>query len=370
MSMAFARPQQRSVTGCQKKTRIDQMHADIEKMVDITKCAVKKGMPPKLANVPPFPPVAIELLSLLSNDDTGFDSIVACIATDPVLSAKVINRANAADLANYCEATSVHQAVVALGMDRTRETSLTAAVANYASLAIKRQCLASCWHHTLACALLASEFARQCGKPPVAAYTAGLLHDIGRLGLLTAYPEQYERILATAAEQPVDLLEVERSSFGVDHLEAGVWLAREWRLPESLVEVIVLQGQPPSGVLNEATLVQVACQFADFLGLSAQACHTTKSFAEIAAPLPEGTRARIQAQLPAMKAAILKEIGLAEAAGESDSGDSKTEDANSIAGELPPETCASPSPRSSGILVTAVVIVALMLLAGVWFLRR
>lgn len=281
-------------------------------MVEVSNCR-QQEMPPKLAKIPPFPAVAVKLLSLLSHDDAGFASIVACIATDPVLSGKVIKRANAADMASYCEIGTVHQAVSALGVDRTREVSLTAATAGYAAAAIQRPCLQACWYHSLASALIASELARQCGTRPAEAYTAGLLHDIGRLGLLTAYPDQYEQIVRESAEQAVDLAEMEQRTFGVDHVEAGVWLAKDWGFPEALVEVMIHQKDAPSGGVNDTTIVRVACQLADFLGLAPQCNPSAMSFDEIAAPLPEWTRERLRAQLPVMKAAILKELGVSTA---------------------------------------------------------
>jgi len=61
-------------------------------MADVSSLARK--MPPKLAKVPPFPAIAMRLLSLLSDESAGFSSIASCIATDPVLSDQLIDRAN------------------------------------------------------------------------------------------------------------------------------------------------------------------------------------------------------------------------------------------------------------------------------------
>lgn len=271
-------------------------------------------MPPRLAKVPPFPVVATKLLALLADEGCNFSGIAACIATDPALSGQLIKRANAGDLARYCEVRNILQAVGALGMDRTREVSLTLAMTGFAGAALKTETLQSCWHHTLACALIASELARQCGLRPPESYTAALLHDIGRLGLLTAYPAEYEAILAAAEDQTVDLIQVERANFGVDHLEAGAWLAREWKLPGSLVDVIVYHRWPPGSALNDVTIVHVACLLADYLGFSVGTFGPAADLDDIAAPLPAGTRSRLKAHLPALKVAILKEIGLSEGA--------------------------------------------------------
>ena len=279
-------------------------------MVDATTSPIEQQqMPPELAQIPPFPAIALKLLALLSNDDAGFAPIVACIATDPVLCAKVMKRANASDMATYCAVTTVQQAVSALGVDRTREVSLTAATAGFASTAMSRPSLRSCWHHTLATALIASEVARQCGQRPAEAYTAGLLHDIGRIGLVAAFPNKYEKLLEAIAEQPADLAEAERSNFGVDHIQAGTWLARQWLLPEPLIEVIAHhQSARSSEVCDETMIVQVACRLANHIGFSVERTPTAESFDEIVAPLPSFVRPRLQAQLPIIKAAIAKEI--------------------------------------------------------------
>src|SRR4051812_30007381 len=92
-------------------------------------------MPARLGKVPAFPAVAIKLLSLLANEESSVSSIAACLATDPVLSGRLIERANAADQPRYCTTRSVFQAVVSLGVDRTREISLAIATSVYAGSA-------------------------------------------------------------------------------------------------------------------------------------------------------------------------------------------------------------------------------------------
>ena len=268
-------------------------------------------IPPRLAGVPAFPSVAMKLLSLFAIE-SSLSSIAACIATDPVLSGRLIKRANAADQPSYCEARSILQAVVALGLDRTHEISLAIATSVYAGPAIKTEILRPCWHHTVACALAASETARQCGLPPAEPYTAALLHDIGRLGLLVAYPAEYENIMAGADGQPDDLIGIERERFGVDHMEAGLWLARRWNLPESIVEVIARHHETPAGELDQVMVVQIGCRLADLLGFSVNRPSKPPSLEEITATLPEWIRMRLGAQLRTLHDAIAREIGLFE----------------------------------------------------------
>ncbi len=231
---------------------------------------------------------------------------------DPGLSGRLIERANTADQPRYCAARNVLQAVVSLGVDRTREISLAIATSVYAGAAIKTEVFRPCWHHTLACALAASEIARQFGLSPAEPYTAALLHDIGRLGLLAAYPAEYEKIMAGAEGQPEDLIRTEHAQFGVDHVEVGLWLARKWSLPESIVEVIARHHEAPTGTLDQVTVVQIACRLADLLGFGVNRPTEPPDFDVICAALPEWARMRIRAQLGNIQDAIAREIRLFE----------------------------------------------------------
>ncbi len=106
-------------------------------------------MPERLASVPAFPSVAMKLLSLLNDGVSTLSKISACIATDPVLSARLIQRANAADQALYCEVKEVLQATRSLGLDIAREVCVGAAASVYAAAAIQSETLRPCWHHAL-----------------------------------------------------------------------------------------------------------------------------------------------------------------------------------------------------------------------------
>ena len=336
-------------------------------------------MPAKLGEIPAFPAVAMKLLSLLADGDSSFSSIAGCIAMDPVLSGRLIARANNADQPRYCAARNVVQAVVSLGIDRTREISLAIATSVYAGAAIKTEIFRPCWHHTLACALAASEIARQFGLSPAEPYTAALLHDIGRLGLLAAYPAEYQEIMAAADGQPEDLIEAERAHFGVDHVDVGLWLALRWNLPESIVEVIARHHEKPTGALDQVTVVQIACRLADALGFAVNRPSKPPDFDEICAALPEWMRTRIGAQLQNIQDAIAREIRLFEGSETPPSGNPGViVDEGETKGE--PSSCGSPDdgpiemtsltyPRRVTVVAVMVALVLLLSAAAVFVQR-
>jgi len=200
------------------------------------------------------------------------------------------------------------QAILSLGIDRTREVTLTTATLAYAGSAMEMELLRPCWHHTVATAVLASEIAKLCGLPPAEPYTAGLLHDIGRLGLLKAYPSEYAEIMQEAEGRCDGLRDLERARFGLDHTEAGLWLARKWNLPESIAEVAARHHEPPSGPIGDLAIAQIACRMADLLGFSIGRPWNIANLDEIAALLPMPVRDRLCNRIPALQDQVLEQI--------------------------------------------------------------
>ena len=327
-------------------------------------------IPSRLAGIPAFPSVAMKLLALLADGDCDFSDIAACIASDPVLSGQLLKRANAADQPHYCEVQDVLRAATALGLDRTREVSLSAATSVYARPAMRSEILRPCWRHTLACAIAASEVARVSGIRAAEPYTAGLLHDIGRLGLLSAYPTAYEEIM-TRAGTPGELIALERERFDVDHIEAGAWLARRWNLPEPLTEAIARHHEAPAGALDQVTVTQIACRLADMLGFSVIPSDEPLYLDEIAGALPEGTRKRLDARLRFLQDAIGAEIQFLESPEGPTAGSGAVTDGEEPQENGPPPGDSPADPASKlAILAAVLAVVGLLLSLMPVFLRR
>jgi len=87
------------------------------------------------------------------------------------------------------------------------------------------------WRHSLATALIARRLVEAGTFDLDDAHTAGILHEIGRLGLAAIYPANYARLLETHAGTPRSMMEEERILFGIDHVEVGHRLVDQWGLP-------------------------------------------------------------------------------------------------------------------------------------------
>jgi HD-like signal output (HDOD) protein len=247
-----------------------------------------------LKKVPPFPPVAVKLLSLLSNPAVDTNEVADLIAGDATFTARLLQRVNSAEFGFVSDITNVRRAVALLGLDATRQTTLAHAAAAYAQGGLKAETMRRSWQHTVATAVLAEEIALGCDAFPGVAFTAGIMHDIGRLGLLVAYPEEYERVIRNAAERSLDVLEFEQEEFGAHHAEAGRLLAERWGLPAEMLLIAGRHHDPCEGEeLSLLRIVHVACRLADALGYDVVRPLAALQASEVIAELPAPARARL-----------------------------------------------------------------------------
>lgn len=246
-----------------------------------------------LASIPAFPPVVLRVLDLLANEDTDTAPLVREISADATLAAQILRLANSPLFGLAAQVDTVHHAVVTLGFARVQSLVMAVATTNYMKGAMKTEALHQCWRHTVASAVLCRELAGAAGMAADRAYSFGLLHDIGRLGLLVAYPEEYERLLRAADRDAVSLLDLEKRRFGLDHCEAGRQLVEQWKLPEEFRVIAGRHHDRPSGApFDFLSLVHASCQLADTFGYAVVKPLTHVSFDEICALLPAGAQER------------------------------------------------------------------------------
>lgn len=256
------------------------------------------------SRIPAFPPIVLRALSLLSGDD-AISELVRVITSDATLSAQVLRLANSALFTFTTPIDTVQHAVTALGLGRIQALIITVATTNYMRAASGAAALAGCWRHTLASAIVSRDLARAAGLDPERAYTLGLLHDIGRLGLLVANPGTYDSLVAGARRDAVSLLDLEKLRFGMDHCAAGRALMLQWGLPP---EVSVATGRhhdpPQGGPFDLLQVVHFACRMADSLECFVVEPLQPASFGELMAMLPPGVREPFEARAGALRQAV------------------------------------------------------------------
>ena len=255
--------------------------------------------PWSLRDLPPFPWIATKVLQLFSAPAEQVEAkrLTELIRADASLSSELLRRANSAMFGLRSQVSTVDHAIAMLGFNRVKSLAMTLGVGTYVRASLKLTVLRRCWRHSLGCALLAEELADSCQLDPDRAYTAGLLHDVGRLALLVKYPQSYADLLSVVIENRFSMLKSERDLFDLDHCEAGAWLAQEWDFPDELVTVIAEHHNPcKDDSFNLLRLIHLSCRLAESLGF------------EVAEPAEAEEPHRIREELPQQAWRVVEDV--------------------------------------------------------------
>jgi putative nucleotidyltransferase with HDIG domain len=220
-----------------------------------------------LRALPPFSAVAVHLLKMVAQEGIAFRALADTIRADAPLSADTLRIANSALFGPRLPVTGVLHAIAMLGLDRVRSMVTTSALKGFAGAGRGMPAVVRCWRHNLACALISEEIARKTKLERDFAYTAGLLHDIGRLAMMRAWLPRYAALLDSANPDPSALLDLEFREFGIRHTRAGFILIKEWKLPSVFAEVANHHHDPQDPEQADvAALVGFACSLASTVG--------------------------------------------------------------------------------------------------------
>jgi len=226
------------------------------------------SIPIKLCNLPPFNGIAAKVLALTSDPDIDLKQLSLLIEGDPAFAAEILFLANSSLFGFPSRMHVLRHAITILGLDRVKTLAVTVAMRGF--LGNRNSLVHQCWRHSAACALVCEEISGLYGFSGGQAYTAGIMHDIGRLGLLKSYPKESALVLGGDYQEAREVLEAECKALNVDHGSAGAWLIGNWALPEALCEVCERHHDAPrvddSPLLQ---LVKVACGMADAIGFPA-----------------------------------------------------------------------------------------------------
>jgi len=186
----------------------------------------------------------LKLVGMLDQATISNEDIVHVLKFDTVLTAKLLRACNSPFFGLEEPVSSVEQAVLILGHQQVLHivlsiafsSSMAAPLPGYAAEAKEL------WQHSLVTALAAENIARNGNAVPVEppiAFTAGLLHDIGKVVMnhvLT--PDCQSAVRERIAQDSRSRTEAEREIIGADHAEVGKCLLETWRLPENIIEAV------------------------------------------------------------------------------------------------------------------------------------
>ncbi len=201
----------------------------------------------QLTSLPTLPAIAVRLLEVTIQDDTQANEVVKLIESDPSLTSKIISLATNASTGISRNNASLSKAVVLLGFDAVRNAVLSIKVFETLKESSPNDLevmfdWSGFWKHSMAVACASKRIIRLLDPKidPEEAFICGLLHDIGKLALVSALPKSYSRVVELTESSLANIADVENKILGVDHTIAGKRLGQKWNLPESVVETIWL----------------------------------------------------------------------------------------------------------------------------------
>jgi len=224
-----------------------------------------KAVVSRLGKLPSMPMLYFKILRQLDSPKATVENVGGIIAQDPGMTAKMLQLVNSAFFGLRRRLTEPTEVVVQLGLETIKALVLGIHVFGELEMPEAGEITAQgLWHHSLATATLARRIAGiEWLENQVAedAFTAGLLHDVGRLVLLANLPKEYAEALRCSRAENIPLLEAERAVFGATHAEVGGYLLGLWGLPISLVETAVFHhcpGKSPNQTFGPLSIVHVA----------------------------------------------------------------------------------------------------------------
>jgi putative nucleotidyltransferase with HDIG domain len=223
----------------------------------------------KTPDLPTIPAAALAVVRETESATGNANTVASHLAQDQALTARVLRLSNSAYYGLQRQVMDLQEAVVVLGMRSVRNLAMVAATYPWLTKPLKGYCLGpkEMWTHAFGTAVGAQLIA---SKAKLAEsdrmFTAGLLHNIGKVALSIWLENKIPAMLALATRDNLTFNQVERKLLGYDHAEVGAYMAEQWNLPKPLIQAIRYHHEP-----NECpdTNTTVDCvHIADFLTMS------------------------------------------------------------------------------------------------------
>jgi len=223
----------------------------------------------QVQKLPAMSTVVTELLTTIDQEDVDTGAIAEKISHDQALTVKTLRLANSSFYGMQHKISSIHEAINILGFKNVRMLIATSAItASFNPTKMKHFSFSSFWQHSVGTAICAREIALYTGRNPEFAFVAGLIHDIGKLVLVTHYPQQYADALEYQLLHHCDPEIAEREILGMDHCEIGQAVLKHWKFPEEMQTAVSelycsddRTVQQLSGIIHLADIFSLALDF-------------------------------------------------------------------------------------------------------------
>lgn len=212
----------------------------------------------------PTPPIVFNQIQRVINDPkVSAGHIASILAEDPAMSVKVLKLTNSAFYGLSRQIDSVKQAILIVGLEAIKNLVLSASVLDmFKGKNLDQDFHEKFWRHSLAtgfcCRILARQIRSRGVVDPDTAFSAGLLHDIGKMVVSCFLRDEYTRLKQEReVNQTATDYEIEERTLGYTHAQIGGFLASHWKLPQRLGSSITFHHNPQQSDSGDALVYLV-----------------------------------------------------------------------------------------------------------------
>jgi len=222
-----------------------------------------------IEHLPPTPTLMVQLIELFRQPGADVDEIVTLLRRDPALSVEVLRRCNSAYFAQDNPVMDINEAVFRMGFHEVYQMTVSLSgmraltpkenVPGFSAEALQR--------HSNIAAIASGALALDAGESEGIAFTAGLLHDVGKLVLALGERDKYVAVLEECRNTGASLSETEKMIFGFNHDEVGARLLQRWGVPVEVVMPALGHNDPqPRGEWHKfVALTNMGSRMANFI---------------------------------------------------------------------------------------------------------
>lgn len=208
-------------------------------------------------SAPPFPKVAQQVMKMLNDENTKASDLAGVIQYDASITANILKTCNAAYYGLSRKVTSIEDALVVLGQEMLKDIIITSSSVRFfkgnagAGYMLEEGDL---WKHGVATAIMAKSLSPHFDiVDKGAAFTAGLLHDIGKGFIASFVGDDFKKIMNQVNGDKCAFFEAEEKALGISHAELGGRILRKWEFDQEMVEAVRRHHDP--NALSEGGLV-------------------------------------------------------------------------------------------------------------------
>jgi putative nucleotidyltransferase with HDIG domain len=198
-------------------------------------------------DLPTIPKIAVHVAKLVDNPNTSASQVATALASDQILTARVLRMANSAFYGAPRRISTVTDAIVLLGMRTIRNMAMAVSCFDVLDRELQSYAMrrGDMWRHAFCVGYAAQLLAKRTHyRATEEAFVAGLMHDIGKVVVSLSFAEEFKAVLDLAAASDMPFYMAERQVLGFDHAEVGARVTESWKLPQQLVETIRYHHMP------------------------------------------------------------------------------------------------------------------------------